>query len=40
MTQGVPSSWHIWSPTEETRHPQASYLSLGQEISFMPLCVG
>jgi hypothetical protein len=25
-------------PIEGTRHPQALYLSLDQEVSFMPLC--
>jgi hypothetical protein len=37
VTQGVATSWHIRSPIEGTRHPQASYLSLDQEVSFTPL---
>jgi hypothetical protein len=39
-TQGVASSWHIWSPIEGTRHLQASYLSPNREVSFTPLRVG
>jgi hypothetical protein len=38
VTQRVATSWHIWSPIEGIRCPQASYLSLDQEIPFMPLC--
>jgi hypothetical protein len=40
VTQRVASSWHIRDPIEGTRHPQGSYLSLDQEVSFMPLYVG
>jgi hypothetical protein len=36
-TQGVATSWHIQSPIEGTWHPQASYLSLDWEVSFVPL---
>jgi hypothetical protein len=39
-TQWVASSWHIRCPNERTQHPQASYLSLDQEVSFTPLRVG
>jgi hypothetical protein len=35
-TQGVSTSWHIWSPIEGTQCPQASYLSLDREVSFTP----
>jgi hypothetical protein len=37
-TQGVAGSWHIRSPIEGTWRPQASYLNLGREVSFTPLC--
>jgi hypothetical protein len=40
VTQGVANSWHIWSPIEGTQHPQASYLSPDQDVSFTPLRVG
>jgi hypothetical protein len=39
-TQGVASGWHIRSPIEGTQHPQSSYQSLDQKVSFMPLRVG
>jgi hypothetical protein len=38
VTQRVASNWHIWSPIEGSRCPQALYLSLEQGVSFMPLC--
>jgi hypothetical protein len=34
------SSWRIRSHIEGTHHPQASYLSPDQDVSFMPLRVG
>jgi hypothetical protein len=34
------SNWLIRSPIEGTQHPQASYLSSDQEVSFTPLRVG
>jgi hypothetical protein len=40
VTQRVASSWHTWDPIDRTRHPQALYLNLSHEVSFMPLCVG
>jgi hypothetical protein len=39
-TQRVASSWNTWGPIEGSQHPQASYLSPGQEVSFTFLCVG
>jgi hypothetical protein len=36
----VASSWNTWGPIEGSQHPQASYLSPGQEVSFTFLCVG
>jgi hypothetical protein len=39
VTQGVDNSWCIWSVIEGPRHPQASYLSLDQVVSFMPIHV-
>jgi hypothetical protein len=39
-TQGVSTSWHIWSPIEGTWCPQASYLSLDREVSFTPPSMG
>jgi hypothetical protein len=39
-TQEVASDWHIRSPIEGIEHPQASYLSPAQVVSFMPLRVG
>jgi hypothetical protein len=38
-TQRLTSSWRIHSPIKETWHPQVSYLSPDQEVSFMPLHV-
>jgi hypothetical protein len=40
LTQRLGSSWHFLGPIEGIQHPQALYLSLGQEVSFTPLCVG
>jgi hypothetical protein len=40
VTQGMTSNWHFWGPIEGTRCPQPLYLSLGREVSFMPLRVG
>jgi hypothetical protein len=42
VTQGVARSWHFsgGGGIDWTQCPQALYLSLGQEISFTPLCVG
>jgi hypothetical protein len=37
-TQVVATSWHIRSRIKGTQHPQALYLSLDWEVSFMPLC--
>jgi hypothetical protein len=39
-TQRVGNSWHTRGPIEGICHPQALYLSPGQEVSFMPLHVG
>jgi hypothetical protein len=36
--KGWPTFWHTRGPIEGTRRPQASYLSLDQDVSFMPLC--
>jgi hypothetical protein len=36
----VANSWHTQGPIEGTRHPQALYLSPGQEVSFTLLRVG
>jgi hypothetical protein len=36
VTQRVASSWHTQGPIEGTHHPEASYLSLDREASFMP----
>jgi hypothetical protein len=36
-TQGVATTWNLWSPIEETWYPQASYLSLDREVSFTPI---
>jgi hypothetical protein len=40
VTQRVASKWRTQDPIMGTRHPQALYLSLGQEVSFTPLRVG
>jgi hypothetical protein len=40
VTQGVASSWLIWSPIEGIQHTQASYLSLNQKVSFTSFHVG
>jgi hypothetical protein len=39
-TQRLASGWRTQHPIEETRHPQALYVSLDQEVSFTPLLVG
>jgi hypothetical protein len=40
VTQRMASNWCTRCPIEGTQHPQASYLSPNQEVSFAPLHVG
>jgi hypothetical protein len=39
-TQMVANIWHTQGTIDGTQHPQALYLSPGQEVSFTPLRVG
>jgi hypothetical protein len=40
VIQRVASSWRTQDPIEGGQHPQALYLSLGWEVSFITLHVG